>query len=141
MNAVPCDADALVTLIAVARAQCRVVAADLQGTVVPSLPSDRRTFPEHMAKVLGRGNVYEEGFLCDLGALIDIVSDSVDAGTHPEWLADEHHVSGGYECVMRGEDTADLAAVAARLRQLQVAIADVVDFRRALADAERLHNG
>lgn len=140
MNAVPCDADALVALIATARAQCRVVGDDLIRTVVPSLPSDRRTFPQDMAKVLARGNVHEEGFLRDLDALNDLVRATVAAGTHRVWLADEHHVAGGYDSVMRSQDIADLAAAAERLSQLRVAIANVVDMRRALRDAENLHN-
>lgn len=140
MNPVPCDADALVALIAAARAQSRVVVVDLIGTVVPSLPSDRRTFPTHVTRMIERGNIFDEGFLRDLEALIDLVNDSVAAGTHPVWLADEHHVAGGYESVMRSPDIADLAAAVARLRQLQIAIASVVDMARALREAEMLHN-
>lgn len=82
MNAVPCEADALVALIATARAQSRVVAADLIGTVVPSLLLDRRTFPAHEARTLERGNVNEEGFLRDLDAQIDLVNNSLATGTH-----------------------------------------------------------
>lgn len=140
MNAVPYDADALVALIATARAQSRIVGDDLIRTVVPSLPSDRRTFPQDMAKVLARGNVYEEGCLRDLDALIDLIHATVAAGTHRVWLADEHHAAGGYDSVIRTEDIAELADAAARMSQLQVAIANVVDMRRALRDAERLHN-
>lgn len=140
MNAVTCDADALVALIAAARAQSRVVAADLIRTVVPSLPSDRRIFAAQVARTLERGNVYNDGFLRDLHALIDLVNDSVAVGTHPVWLADEHHVAGGYDSIMRSPDIANLAAAAARLRQMQVAIASVADMARALRDAENLHN-
>jgi hypothetical protein len=68
------------------------------------------------------------------------VNDSVAAGTHSVWLADEHHVAGGYDCVMRSQDIAELAAAAARLSQLQVAISGVVDMSWALRDAENLHN-
>lgn len=140
MNAAPCDADALVTLVATARAQSRVVAADLIRTVVPSLPSDRRTFPEHVARTLERGTFFEEGFLRDLDALIGLVRETVVAGTHPVWLPDENHVAGGYDSVMRGQDIAELAAAAARLSQLQVAIARAVDIAWAVREAETLHN-
>jgi len=139
MNAEPCDADTLVTLIAIARAQSRVVGDYLIGTDVSSLTSDRRTFPQDVAKTLARGNVYDEGFLRDLDALIDLVRATVTAGTHRVWLADEHHVAGGYDSVMCSADITDLAAAAARLSKLHVAIASVLDMVRALRDAENLH--
>lgn len=139
MNAVPGIGEALVTLIAAARAQGRIVVADLIATLVPLLPSERRTFPEHVVRRIEGGDVFHERFLRDLDALIDSVNAVVMNGTHAVWVVDEHHVYGGYNTVVRSNDIADLAAASVRLKRLHFSIAKVIDLAEAVRDAETIH--
>lgn len=141
MNGVHHNGDALVGIIAAARNQGRVVVTDLLATLVPLLPPERRTFPEHVVRQIERGDVFDDRFLRDLDALISTIDALVMNGTRAIWIADEHHVYGGYDTVVRDNDTADLAAAAVRLNRLYVSIARVVDLAQAVHDAEKLHIG
>ena len=130
--------DVLISLVAMALGQARVTLTDLRGTVIPALSPARRTFPDHLARRLERGDIFDEALLRDLEAFTELVDRKVAEGTHVGWEADDHHVRGGYDVICLDDGIAALASAVCGLEDLSQAINSALDAVHAARVAEEL---
>ena len=130
--------DTLASLIAEALADERVAAIALRETVIPAWPPSRRIFPDHLARRLEDGLIFDEGFIGDLNTFLGMLTMKIAADTHIGWEADEHHVCGGYEVVYTDEETRTLTHSATALAMARDAAIAVLCVTRAVRLVEAL---
>lgn len=92
----PSHQDMVTYLMAIALGQARIAYDQLFNAVIPLLAPQRRLFAEEIMYRLTRGNLFDEGFLRDLGSLIEALKREVADGTQIAWIADEHDSEGGH---------------------------------------------
>lgn len=138
MSALHSNVDSCVHDIEAALRQARVARRYLHGTIIPALPPVRRTFAEHIIRQIDRDAIFDEVLVRDLETFIGLIEREIAVGIHAGWEADENHVKGGWEVVIRDERAAALEPAAVELKQLQLAIARVIDAAKATRLADTL---
>lgn len=128
----------LVGLVAAALAEAEIAAKGLRNTVIPALPPARRTFAEHIARRLERGEIFDHAFADDLGTFLGSLADKINSELHVGWEADENHNCGGYEVIYADDETHALIRCANDLQSAQEAITAVLYGVRAMRVAEEL---
>ncbi|WP_281827580.1 hypothetical protein [Jannaschia rubra] len=97
--------DLFAGLVAAALADAQIAAFGLRETVIPAWPPVKRAFPADLARRQERAEIFDEEFIDELGAFIELLAARISEGTHVGWEADEGHVRGGYEVIHLEEET------------------------------------
>lgn len=130
--------DRFAGLVATALADAQIAAIGLRATVIPTWPPAKRTFPAHLARQLEQANIFDDGFIDDIGTFVGMLAAKIAADTHVGWEADENHVRGGYELIFVEEETAALARCADDLHAVREAVIDALCAARAIRLAGEL---
>lgn len=130
--------DLFAGLVAAALADAQIAAFGLRETVIPAWPPAKRTFPAHLARRLERAEIFDEGFIDELGAFIEMLAARISEGTHVGWEADEGHVRGGYEVICLEEETPALVRCANDLHAVREAVTDALCAANAIRLAGEL---
>ncbi|WP_055682556.1 hypothetical protein [Jannaschia rubra] len=117
--------DLFAGLVAAALADAQIAAFGLRETVIPAWPPAKRAFPADLARRLERAEIFDEGFIDEMGALIEVLAARISEGTHVGWEADEGHVRGGYEVIHLEEETPALVRCANDLHAVREAVTEM----------------
>lgn len=124
--------DWLAGLVATALMDARIAAVGLRETIIPAWPPLHRILPEHLARRLEDADVFNDGFVDDLGRFIELLTAKIEAETFVGWEVDLNHVRGGYEFFHLEDETLALSSCANDLRNVQEAITAVLCSVRAM---------
>ncbi|PZX17482.1 hypothetical protein LX81_01205 [Palleronia aestuarii] len=131
-------ADSLAHLIANTLAEARAVSTDLREIIIPILSPVQRTYPQHVARRVAGGRIFDEAFVRDLDALIDDLERHVSNETRVGWQADGNHIRGGYEIISRDAGITRLAPSIGRMREFRDGIMRVLDLAKGFRLAEEI---
>lgn len=123
--------DRLILAIEAALLAGRRVRLQLRDSVIPALPTARRTLAERLIREIEQDTFFSERALQDIDAFVAAVESEVAANTKMGWEADDNHVRGGYQISHRDERTRTIAAVLPDVQGLRTAIAHALDGARS----------
>ena len=131
MSYPPSYQDMVTDLMAIALGQVRIAHDQLFSTVIPLLAPQRRLFADEIMLRLSRDNVFDDGFLRDLGSLIEALKREVVEGTQIAWIADDNDSGGGHYVRYLDHRALALAYAVDDLADLSQMIGSVLDAVKA----------
>ena len=118
--------------------QAHLVEGVLEDVVMPRLSAHERSFAMDLLTRMETESLFERRFVRDLETFIASLEARVAAGTSRHWQADEYHIDGGYEFVVRDDDAQALASAMDKFVALNRSLASALSAARAIRDLDGL---